>query len=137
MFQLHQSYRFASDAHVEYQQDLQLLEYDMIYGERYYAEGEAEKGAAPLRYDVEDIALLDIALDEEGVWCAYGENFTPFSMLYMDEELYETEYVSETELRFYADAFDVGTSICVVQVSAADGMQILSQSNSLTWEQAE
>lgn len=137
MFQLHQSYRFASDDHAEYQQDLQLLEYDMIYGEHYYAEGEAEDATPPLRYDVEEISLTEITSESEGVWLARGENFTPFSTVCIDEELYETEFISETELRFTTDLLDSDTSICVVQVSAADGMQILSQSNALTWEQSE
>lgn len=137
MFRLHQAYRFADDAHEEYQQDLQLLEYDMIYGEHYYAEGEELTASTLIRYDVEDIMLLDIVADGEGVWRASGEHFTPFSTLCIDGELYETEYISESELRFRADEIDLGASICVVQVSAADGMQILSESNALVWTRAE
>lgn len=138
IFRLHQSYQFREEDSVEYQDDLQILEYDMIYGEKYYAEGEPQKEPIPLRFDVEDVTLLDVVPDEENAgYRIRGENFTPFSVVYIDDEPYETSFLSETELLITEETIEAGERICIMQVSASDEMVILSQSNALIWVDGE
>lgn len=114
-----------------YQEDLKLLEYDMIYGEAYALEGDAPEVVTEIQMGVRTIALYEAEAEAEGCRIT-GENFTPFSQLSCNGELLETVYISPTELFVAGYIPELGDILAVVQVSAADGIQILSSTEELT-----
>lgn len=132
IFRLHQSYSYAGDDHAEYQQALQLLEYDMIDGEHYSAEDEPEL-RAPMRFDVEDVVLSEVEAEAEETWLLHGAHFTPYSVAFLNGEPCQTEFVSDTLLRVTDLSPNVGDALCVVQVSAADSFTPLSQTDDYLW----
>ena len=69
MFRLHQFYDYSLRGGEEYQEELQILEYDMLYGDGYF-EQEGLPEPKPLRYDVEDVTVRAIAAP--GVWLLLG-----------------------------------------------------------------
>ncbi len=74
----------------DYLHDLELLEYDMLYGERYaYPENELPYAPTELVYGVEPIEVTN-ALPEDNVLTVYGRNFTEFSKVKINGKLYDT-----------------------------------------------
>lgn len=132
IFRLHQSYSYAGDDLAEYQDALQLLEYDMIDGERYSAES-GETPRTPMRFDVEDVVLSEVEAGAEETYLLHGEHFTPYSIAFLNEQPCETEFVSETLLRVTGLTPKAGDALCVAQVSAADGFTPLSQTEDYLW----
>lgn len=127
VFRLHQRYDFASDSDEAYQADLQLLEYDIVAGEGFYEEQSPTEDQQAMRFDVEDIIITDVICDPtQGSCTVSGEHFTPFSVVFVNDTLYETEYISSQELiiRDYEPA--LGDQITVAQVSASSELEFLS-----------
>lgn len=113
-----------------YQEDLKLLEYDMIYGEAYALEGDVSEVVTEIQMGVRTISLHEIDADAEGCRIL-GENFTEFSKLSCNGDLLETVYISPTELYVTDYTPENGDVLEVVQVSAADGIEILSTTEQL------
>ncbi len=115
----HQTLR-DSEQYLEYLKD---LEYDMLYGKRYVYGGNNERYLpVELVMGVRPIAITDTDYDPvSGVLTVHGTNFTQWSKLRIDGDLYsDTEYVSSTCLRIVLeDAVVEGLEI--VQYSA-DGV---------------
>lgn len=130
IFCLHQSYDYAADDATEYQHDLKLLEYDLLDGEGYAADRKPEQH--PMRFGVRDITLTGAA-EEDGKLVLYGENFTPFSVIYKNDEPLET--VLTDGALTAEDTPEKGDRYYVAQVSAADRLDILSRTKSLIWQE--
>lgn len=141
IFRLHQLYDYPGDDDEVFQNDLQILEYDMLSGERYVLEGEQIR-AAELRFDVEDITIDDVycVTDEvsgETVLQVFGQNFTRYSVVYINGDAYETNFVSKTQLELTDFDLSDGDKIVVSQISAADALEILSSSEAWIWVEPE
>ncbi len=141
IFRLHQSYDFPNDEDMKFQDDLQVLEYDMLSGEHIAMNGEQIYPAA-LRFDVEDILIDQIftltdAVTEETVCHIFGQNFTRYSIVYINDEPYETEFISKNQLSLTGVALEDGDMIVVAQISAADELEVLSQTEAWIWEAKE
>ncbi len=133
LFRLHQAYKYPAKEFAGYQEELQILEYDMLNGEGYFAQvGLPEP--EPLRYDVEDVGLRAIVPQEEG-YRICGSNFTPYSVVYVNDTACNTLYCSDTELLLLDESLSEGDVLFVAQVSAVDELEILSQSDSLLYEE--
>ncbi|MBQ4566111.1 MAG: LTA synthase family protein [Oscillospiraceae bacterium] len=127
VFRLHQSYGYASDNDEAYQEDLQLLEYDIVSGDRFYDEDQQSSIHTPMRFDVEDISISDVSFDpEQGSCTIYGQHFTAHSAVYINETLYQPEYCSDGQLILYDYEPTAGDQITVAQISASSEMEILS-----------
>ncbi len=83
---LHQT----ASSNKDYLHDLELLEYDMLYGERYaYPENKLPYTPTDLIYGVEPIEVTE-ALIEDNALIVYGRNFTQFSKVKINGKLYDT-----------------------------------------------
>ena len=129
IFCLHQSCSYAADDEASYQNDLKLLEYDLLDGEGYAA---PVKNHHTMRFGVLDVTIVS-AVAENGMLTLTGENFTPFSVVYKNDEPLETELVGGALV--VEDVPERGDRYFVAQVSAADPLDILSRSRSLYWEE--
>lgn len=133
VFRLHQSYDFASDSDEAYQADLQLLEYDIVAGEGFYEEHPDTEIPHAMRFDVEDILITDVNIDtDQGIALINGEHFTPYSVVFVNETLYETEYISPQQLAIHDYEPSVGDQIIVSQVSASSELEFLSSCDAFT-----
>jgi len=133
IFRLHQSYDYPNDEHIAFQEDLQRLEYDMLEGEHFAFEGEVIRPIG-LRFDVEDILLTDAEEEQDGLHI-FGDNFTHYSVVYLNGESCVTEFISEQEL-FVPQIFpEHNDELFVAQVSAIDEMEILSQTDVIIWDE--
>ena len=113
----------------------------MLSGEHIAMNGEQIYPAA-LRFDVEDILINQIftltdAVTEETVCHIFGQNFTRYSIVYINDEPYETEFISKNQLSLTGVALEDGDMIVVAQISAADELEVLSQTEAWIWEAKE
>lgn len=134
VFKHHQSYSYGLEDHGSYQEDLQTLEYDMLYGENFAADEPEQTDTPGIRFDVETILLRDLIAEGEEDFLIVGEHFTPFSRVYVNDRPYPTEFISSTTLRVKELRIEKEDVVSVVQVSSVDELHELSRSNTLTVE---
>jgi len=132
--QLHQN-KDAYDTEEEYLEALQVLEYDMLYGDKlcWAEEGETE-GTNPyeaplLTYGYDDIRVtnVDVIGDKTKYMLVEGEFFTPYSTVYMDENKLTTIYWDENKLLVPEVEVEPGDVIVVSQSKSS--IDKLSYSN--------
>ena len=75
----HQQYQDSAD----YQQNLKLLQYDMLYGERYIYDGINPYEPTKIKMGVNEISISDVYNDEQGNFIIKGQNFTDYSRCHL------------------------------------------------------
>ncbi|MCC8081385.1 MAG: LTA synthase family protein [Lachnospiraceae bacterium] len=121
MFTYHQSAMEAGTTGEEsYVTDWELLQYDLLYGELYSYGGEQIYEASNLVMGVEDVLIESVRISDDGEELVIdGENFTPSSVVYINNEAVETEYISESELHVFLSGAPKGElSVVVSQVGS-------------------
>jgi len=88
---LHQS-ADPTDPGEEYLASLEMLEYDMFYGEQQLFEGESPYAPTDMRLGSRDIAITGAELDYRRLLVS-GRNFTPYSRVVLDEQPLDTLFV--------------------------------------------
>ncbi|MDD6188484.1 MAG: LTA synthase family protein [Clostridiales bacterium] len=106
----------------EYQQKLEALEYDMLYGELEVYGGVSPYEPTRLQMGIDKITLSSVGQKGE-VFFARGSGFTPWSVVFADGERLETLFVDEKTLIVVKNIPEAGQSICVVQL-ADDGSEL-------------
>ena len=96
IFRYHQARRNTKN----YQVDLETLQYDLLYGERYSYEGEKPFKRTKMRLGIYDTTLDGISLVSawDHTYRITGTNFTPSSQVKLNGEWYDTVYVNPTTL---------------------------------------
>lgn len=89
----HQRYIDKSD----YQDELKLLQYDMLYGSRNIYGGENPYIEKPIHMGVHEIEITNV-IEKGEVLFVEGKNFTPWSVVYVSEEPKETLFIDENTL---------------------------------------
>ncbi len=111
-----------------YQEYLEMLEYDMLYGEQAvfgasggYSPSDMQMGTAPIV--LEHCRLLGDAL------YVFGDRFTPFSRVCIGQKPADTEYISANALKVSSPDLKEGDAISVAQIGE-DGF-VLSQTEEI------
>ncbi len=116
----------------KWQLQMQALEYDMLYGNRYIYGQKNPFKRSNMRMGVVDIVVTDCRLEGEQA-VVKGSHFTEFSVVYVDGEAVETLYLSNNELVVVeAEEIKKGSKIQVKQV--ASDLTELAQSNVYTYK---
>lgn len=88
----------------EYLNGLQYLEYDILYGNKDIYQGENPYVPTEMQMGTYPISISMVEKGEEEEILIRGENFTEYSKVFVNGELYETEYVDDHTLKIqYAD----------------------------------
>ena len=116
-----------------YLSDLKLLQYDILYGERYVYDGEDAFPATDLEMGVVDVEITNVYVSSDNATVnIWGSNFTPWSKVYVNGEKIATQYMSSSLLRIALDELEDGCTIVVSQVGS--GSTIFRSSNSISFE---
>lgn len=126
---INQSY----DTNENYQRDLHMIEYDMLYGENYANGGEPLYYPTQMKMGIRDIIVSDFYTEEKTLFVK-GENFTEWSVVCVDGHEKKTVYIDENTLSVENCTLKDNDGISVVQV-AQSGV-ILSESNKITKEES-
>ena len=126
IFRYHQARRNTKN----YQVDLETLQYDLLYGERYSYEGEKPFKRTKMRLGIYDTTLDGISLVSawDHTYRITGTNFTPSSQVKLNGEWHDTVYVNPTTLMISGTELGDFDRLSVVQRSNSSTRKALSKS---------
>lgn len=107
-----------------YEQDLETLQYDMLYGEKEVYDGKNPYTPTELQMGIEPIIIEEVSCVGDTVY-VIGENFTSFSIVYLNGKEQETEQLSENTLMLTGTKLQEEDMIVVAQTAGLD--DVLSQ----------
>lgn len=109
---IHQNYSDNED----YERALEVLEYDMLYGDMLSYKGENKYVSPNMKLGIRDIAVTGVSFVGEDYY-VLGENFTKSSKVYVNGKGKNTLYISSTVLLLDGYVPQEGDSITVRQVT--------------------
>lgn len=126
IFRYHQARRNTKN----YQVDLETLQYDILYGERYVYDGKNPFKRTKMRLGLYDVTLdaMEEISEVNHSYYIYGTNFTPSSEVQLNGEWYETIYINTTTLMITGTELGPFDRIAVVQRSNSSTRKALSKS---------
>ncbi|SDB26766.1 LTA synthase family protein [Eubacterium oxidoreducens] len=130
-------YDSSDEDYKEYKNNLELLQYDILYGNNYVYDGsENAPVASDIVIGIDDVELNNVYYDEESQTLrVYGSNFTQWSKIYLNDEKLSTTYVSNKYLYATDVSIDDVASIVVNQVGSKE--TIFRSSNELIYTPSE
>lgn len=134
MFTYHQQ-RDTYASEEEYQTGMELLQYDILYGEHYVYGGENPYPASELVMGTQEV-VLDRIVELGDYYYIVGSNFTKWSKLYVDEERVSTTYISSERLRIKKSKLEPGEHQIVVQQTGSSET-CFRKSNTLLYNKEE
>ena len=93
----------------EYEEYLELLEYDILSGKRYLYEGEEIYTTQNMKYGLADMVLTKVAVESNGELVILGNGFNENCKVVLNGKIVETEYVNEQQIRVKAALNKGGT----------------------------
>lgn len=119
IFQYHQS-ADPTDKSIGYLKELEILEYDLLYGDQEVFYGEYPYTPTDLRLGLDRISINNVNY-RYGRLMVKGENFNEFSKIVIDDEVKETVYVDSHTLAAAMSSFPKeAESLVVAQISRED-----------------
>lgn len=133
MFRLHQNNNFQNVD--TYTDDMNLLQYDILYGKK-YAYGQKDLyPASDLVMGVQDVVIDDLSVDGNILYLT-GQNFTRWSKVFVNDEKVSTTYIDGTHLKISLNSLDEGTnSIMVNQMGSSE--TVFRSSNVISFDKPE
>ncbi|MDO4614537.1 MAG: LTA synthase family protein [Lachnospiraceae bacterium] len=130
MFTYHQTMKNTKN----YIYNMQVLQYDILYGERYVYGRTNPFSASVLSMGVKPVSIASVRKSNEnpGIYVR-GSNFTPSSELVVNDETVDTTYISPNLLFVTNTELKTGDWLYVAQVSHYTTAKILSHSNTLVY----
>lgn len=117
---LHQQYIHTST----YEKKLDLLQYDMLYGERYVYNGVNPYDKTKMTMGIDEISITEAYNLNDGVYVK-GKNFTDFSYVYINGTKMDTEFCNNQNLVVHDYELKEGDRVVVKQL--AGGKSSLSK----------
>ena len=103
-----------------YLADLELLQYDILYGKQYVYE---EKGSpiteGHMAMGVRDTIVSDLVEQTDGSYSFYGENFTKQTKVYINGEKQETSFLNNTRVDLRKSQLNDGDVVMLAQVGSS------------------
>lgn len=104
-----------------YLPDLELLQYDMLYGKGYVygAKDYVTNRKTDYQMGLRDVTLSGIQVNPDGTYSMYGENMTSHSKIYVNGEKQSTQFLNNTRIELRKHKLDEGDRIVISQVGSA------------------
>ena len=118
VFNYHQTRRKTRN----YLEDLEMLQYDMLYGERYTYGGieNAPTVDDHFQMGIKDVVLTGIEQQTDGKYILYGENMTANSYIYLNgDKQSRPTFVNDTQIISKKISLDEGDIITIVQLGSS------------------
>lgn len=104
-----------------YLADLELLQYDIMYGEQYvYEESGAPITEGHMVMGVKDAEITEVVSQLDGSYSIYGSNFTKQSKVYINGEKQDTKFLNNTRLDLEESELNEGDTVMVAQVGSSN-----------------
>lgn len=120
-----------------YDEGLKNLSYDMLYGDKYATNGENPYQATDIKLGLHEVKLSSVTplYDKEGTVYLYGDNFTTYSKVYVNEEKQTTKYIDPNTLMIVYPELKAGDEISVYQQNSDD--HVLTQTEPFAFNDDE
>ncbi len=134
MFRFQQNrYKYATED--EYQNAMELLQYDILYGDHYVYGGGNPYPASNLIMGTQDVVISQI-METDRYYYIIGENFTNWSRVFVNDTKVSTKYLSSRLLRIKKEDIPSGDNEVVVnQMGSSD--TLFRSSNQMMLTKAE
>lgn len=130
MFKYHQARKNTRN----YQVDMEVLQYDLLYGKKYAYNEEDRYEATKMELGVRPITFDRIERRDDKSYYVYGENFTASSRLEVNGELADTSLVDNTQLLVKGVELKDGDKIDIAQQSDSATKKVLTRTESVIYE---
>jgi hypothetical protein len=106
-----------TEAYKSYIDGIELLQYDILYGERYCYKGENKYPPTDIVMGIDDVIITDVYLspDIPNRVVIEGSGFTQWSRVYVNGDKCGTEYVSGNEIMISTTRIEDGDTVVVNQ----------------------
>lgn len=117
-----------------YLEELEILAYDILYGERYVYGGVDIYEPSDMKFGVANVNISSIEQDavDDTMITITGEFFTQYSRINIDGEFVETEFIDENHIRGSIADVENGATAEIKVCQSYKGTLILQESNTLT-----
>lgn len=133
VFNYHQERRKTKD----YLLDLELLQYDILYGKQYVYKGNNPTSKGTMQMGVRAVTLSKIISHLDGSYSLYGENFTKSSKVFVNDEKQKVTFLNNTRIELLDIELAEGDIITVSQVGSSNTIFRTSQKYKYTNEKLE
>ena len=103
-----------------YLSDLELLQYDILYGKQYVYNGKPPITEGHMVMGIRDVSLSSIVPQLSSGYSLYGENFTKYSRVYVNGEKQKSSFLNNTRINLSETELQDGDVIQVGQVGSSD-----------------
>ncbi len=116
VFNYHQERRETRD----YLADLELLQYDILYGNQYVYDGEPPITEGHMQMGVKDTVVTDLIIHLDEGYSLYGQNFTKSSKVYVNGEKQKSSFLNNTRIELPETVLLEGDVLTVSQVGSSN-----------------
>lgn len=116
VFNYHQERRETRD----YLADLELLQYDILYGNQYVYDGEPPITEGHMQMGVKDTVVTDLIIHLDEGYSLYGQNFTKSSKVYVNGEKQKSSFLNNTRIELPETVLAEGDVLTVSQVGSSN-----------------
>ena len=116
VFNYHQERRKTKN----YLADLELLQYDILYGKQYVYDGKLPITEGHMVMGIKDVSLKNVVPHLDGGYSLYGENFTKSSKVYVNGEKQKSSFLNNTRIALSETELINGDVIVVSQVGSSN-----------------
>ena len=118
-----------------YLSDLELLQYDILYGKEYVYNGKAPITEGHMVMGIRNVSLSSIVPQLNSGYSLYGENFTKYSRVYVNGEKQKSSFLNNTRINLSETELKDGDVIQVGQVGSSD--TIFRMSDKYTYQNGQ
>ena len=133
VFRFHQARKNTQN----YQVDLEMLQYDILYGEQYVYGGKSPYEKTAMRLGVVDTQFDSIEKISEGRYYIRGVNFTQSSYLEVNGELVEATFIDENTLLVLTDLLQDGDEVDIATRSNSSTHRVLTRTESYIYHEPQ
>ena len=119
VFNYHQQ-RMDSEDKADYLMDLELLQYDMLYGKQYVYNGTPVITEGHMEMGIRDAEILYLSESLEGEYTIVGENFTKWSYVYINGEKQSRKFVNENTMKLRKSTLKDWDVVTISQVGSSN-----------------
>ena len=119
IFNYHQERKNDADQ-ADYLMDLELLQYDILYGKQYVYDGEPVITKGNIEMGKRDTEILYVTESLDGEYTVVGENFTKWTYVYINGEKQARKFVNENTMKLTKSDLDEWDIVTVSQVGSSN-----------------
>ena len=105
---------------VDYLMDLELLQYDLLYGKQYTYKGEPVITEGNIKMGVRDSEVLYLSESLDGEYTIVGNNFTKWTYVYINGEKQSRKFVNENTLKLKKSHLEDWDVVTISQVGSSN-----------------